>query len=227
MKSKIAILASGNGTTAEAFIRATQDNKVDGEVVLVITNNKDAGIIERVKKLNEEFNLSIQTVVINSKTHPSEPGEDHKFGRQTKAEQRAIIDTIKISYVDLVVNMGYMKMNGPAVVHEFGWRPEYVSPYQACFLNTHPGLLPATKGFYGMYVQEHILAEGLSEAGQTLHVVSENYDDGPTVAENKVPVEPGDTAETLFARVQEIEKKHLPADIDAFIKARQAYLEGK
>jgi phosphoribosylglycinamide formyltransferase-1 len=56
-----------------------------------------------------------------------------------------------------------------------------------------------------------------------LHVVANGYDDGPVIAEHEVPVEPDDTAGSLFARVQKIEKQYLPGDIEAFIKARQAY----
>jgi phosphoribosylglycinamide formyltransferase-1 len=65
----------------------------------------------------------------------------------------------------------------------------------------------------------------LPYGGQTLHVVAEEYDAGPVIAEHKVPVEPGDTSETLFARVQAIEKQYLPKDIEDFIKARIAYNE--
>ena len=223
-KPKIAILASGNGSTAETFIRACATGDVDGQVALVICNNADAGIIGRVANLNEEFNLYIETKVINHNTHPAKEGEIVEKGSQTKAEENAILVILKTGEFDLIALMGYMKRVGSAIVHEFGWRPEYDSPYQAKLLNTHPGLLPDSIGFYGVHVQEHVLEKGFSESGQTLHVVSENYDEGPTVFENRVAVLPDDTAESLFERVQVTEKQNLPGNIDAFLKARRNYL---
>lgn len=217
-------MASGNGSTAETFIRACVTGTVDGEVVLIICNNADAGIIGRVADLNEEFNLHIETKVINGTTHPAVAGEIVKKGYQTRAEEAAILETLKSGDFDLIALMGYMKRVGPTIVHEFGWRSEYDSPYQAKLLNTHPGLLPDSIGFYGVHVQEHVLAKGFSESGQTLHVVSENYDEGPTVFENRVAVLPDDTAESLFGRVQATEKQNLPGNIDAFLKARRNYL---
>ena len=95
--------------------------------------------------------------------------------------------------------------------------------FQAMLVNTHPGLLPDTKGFYGENIQKYVLEHHLPYGGQTFHVVSEEYDAGPIIAEHKVPVEPGDTSESLFARVQATEKKYLPHDIEDFIKARLAY----
>lgn len=223
-KPKIAILASGNGSTAETFIRACETGDVKGEVALVICNNADAGIIGRVANLNKEFGLHIVTKIINSNTHPAEDGEIVEKGSQTNAEETAILETLRAGDFDLIVLMGYMKRVGSAIVHEYGWRSEYNSPYQAKLLNTHPGLLPDSIGFYGVHVQEHVLEKGFPESGQTLHVVSENYDEGPTIFENRVVVLPDDTAESLFGRVQAIEKQRLPGNIDAFLKARNNYL---
>ena len=76
---------------------------------------------------------------------------------------------------------------------------------------------------YGMQIQQYVLDHNLPYGGQTLHLTGAGYDDGPIIAEHKVPVEPGDSAETLFAHVQAVEKKYLPGDIEDFIKARLAY----
>jgi phosphoribosylglycinamide formyltransferase-1 len=93
-------------------------------------------------------------------------------------------------------------------------------------VNTHPGLLPDTKGMHGLLIQQYVLDHNLPNGGQTLHLTGASYDDGPIIAEHKVPVEPGDDAETLFARVQAVEKKYLPVDIEDFINARMAYNQG-
>lgn len=224
MKFRVAILASGSGTTAEAFIRACQKGEISCEVGLVISSRQDAGILRRIKDLNGEFGLNIGCLVINSKTHPAAPGEDTRRGRQTEAEESAILEALRGGNFDLIAQLGYMKHTGPRIVHAFGWRPEYTSVYQAMMVNTHPGLLPQTEGMYGDQIQRYVLDNGLPDGGQTLHVVANGYDDGPVIAEHKVPVEPGDTADSLFARVQAVEKQYLPDDIEAFIKARQAYL---
>jgi len=224
MNPRVAILASGGGTTAEAFIRAGQTGQINVAVELVICSRKDAGIFQRVKDLNKEFKLDIETVLINHQTHPAAIGEHVGRGDQTAGEEAAILTKLLSGSFDLIALMGYMKRVGPDLIEAFGWLPEYTSAFQARMVNTHPGLLPDTKGFYGQQIQEYVLEHHLPYGGQTLHVVSEKYDDGPIIAEHKVPVEPGDTAEKLFARVQTVEKKYLPGDIEDFIKARQAYI---
>jgi phosphoribosylglycinamide formyltransferase-1 len=223
MKPRIAILASGGGTTAEAFIRACQNGDISCEVGLVISSRQDAGIIQRVKDLNAEFGLKMECTVINSKTHPAAEGEDVRRGKQTEAEEAAILKALADGNFDLIAQMGYMKHTGGRIVHAFGWRPEYKSIYQAMMVNTHPGLLPQTEGLHGDQIQQYVLDNGLPNGGQTLHVVANGYDDGPVIAEHEVPVEPQDTAASLFERVQKVEKQFLPGDIEAFIQAREAY----
>lgn len=224
--ARVAILASGEGTTADAFIRACQRGEADCEVGLVICNRKDAGIFGRIADLNAEFSLRIPCELINGKTHPPADGEVVSRGRQTEAEETAILDVLLSGKFDLIAQMGYMKHTGPRIVRRFGWRSEYQSVYQAMMVNTHPGLLPQTEGMHGDQIQQYVLDNGLDHGGHTLHVVADGYDDGPVIAEHQVPVQPGDTADSLYARVQASEKQHLPHDIEAFIRARQKYNEG-
>jgi len=223
MKPRIAILASGGGTTAEAFIRAAQRGDINVEVGLVIVSRQDAGIFQRIKDLNQEFDIHIETILINHKTHPAAHDETVGPGDPTGGEEAAILAALLGGNFDLVALMGYMKRVGPSLIQAFGWLPEYKSAFQARMVNTHPGLLPDTKGFYGLHIQEYVLEHQLPYGGQTLHVVSAEYDAGPIIAEHKVPVEPGDTPATLFDRVQAVEKQYLPRDIEDFIKARLAY----
>lgn len=220
---RIAILASGEGTTAEAFIRATQVDGIGCQVGLVICSRKNAGIFARIADLNAEFGLHIPCELINAKTHPPSADETVHRGRQTEAEETAILDVLLSGKFDLIVQMGYMKHTGPRIVSTFGWRTEYKSVYQAMMVNTHPGLLPQTEGLYGDLIQQYVLDKGLKYGGHTLHVVADGYDDGPIIAEHKVSIEPGDTADSLFARVQASEKKHLPRDVEDFITARREY----
>lgn len=225
MKPRIVVLASGGGTTAEAFIRANQASEIAVDTALVIASRRDAGIFDRIKALNAEFSTQIETLLINPQTHPAAEGEIVERGRQTAAEEQAILDAIEHGGYDLVACLGYMKKIGPKLVARFGWRDDYTSAFQAMMVNTHPGLLPDTKGFYGAHIQQYVLDNHLPYAGQTLHIVSDEYDEGPIIAEHKVSVEAGDTAETLFARVQAVEKQFLPRDIEDFINARMAYNE--
>jgi phosphoribosylglycinamide formyltransferase-1 len=224
MNPRLAILASGGGTTAEAFIRAGQKGEINVDVGLVIASRKEAGVFQRIENLNAEYGLHINCILINHKTHPADNTEHIAKGHQTAGEEAAILAALLGGSFDLVANMGYMKLIGPNIVQAFGWLPEYTSVFQARLVNTHPGLLPDTKAMYGAQIQQYVLDNHLPYGGQTLHAVSEEYDDGPVIAEHKVPVEPGDTADSLFERVQAVEKKYLPGDIEDFIKARQAYL---
>lgn len=223
MRPRIAVLASGGGTTAEAFIRADRAGEINVAVELVIVSRDDAGISRRVADLNQEFGLDIRTVIINAKSHPVAEGEEVAKGYQTAAEEAAILDLLKADNYDLVALMGYMKRIGPSLIQEFGWLPEYSSIFQAKMVNTHPGLLPDTKGFFGQNIQQYVLDHHLPYGGQTFHVVAEEYDAGPIITEHKVPVEPGDDSEALFARVQAAEKKYLPHDLEDFVLARIAY----
>jgi phosphoribosylglycinamide formyltransferase-1 len=223
MRPRIAVLASGGGTTAEAFIRAGQSGQINVDVALVICSRKDAGIFQRIKDLNTEFGLNIECLLINHKTHPAADTEHVSRGSQTVGEELAVLTTLLSGSYDLVALMGYMKRVGPSLVEAFGWLPTYTSIFQAKMVNTHPGLLPDTKAYYGQNIQEYVLDHHLPYGGQSFHVVGKEYDEGPIIAEHKVPVEPGDTAETLFQRVQATEKKYLPHDIEDFINARLAY----
>ena len=217
-------MASGEGTTAEAFIRESAEGRIAPQVGLVICNNKQAGIFRRVEALNKQYGLGIQIEHIGRGTHPAAANETLQPGAQTKAEEAAILQLVRDGHYDLVALFGYMKRVGKKLVQEFGWRPEYTRPHQARLLNTHPGLLPSTKGLYGRYVQEHVLQNKHAHGGQTLHVVAEDYDDGPVVAEHKVPIDPDDTPDSLFDRVKTAEKQYLPGDIETFIRARQEFL---
>lgn len=205
-KPKIAILASGNGSTAQAFIEAMMAGNVNAEVALVISNNRAAGVLDRVDAFNE-LGLNISKRVINGTTHPGEAAP----GSQTQAESRAILDEMLVNGVALTLLLGYMKkvvsplVDGPIPI-----------------LNTHPGLLPATAGLHGIHVQEFAIDNGHQSAGQTLHLVDATYDTGEKIAEHIVPVRPDHTPQSLFDDVQVVEKANIAPDVDTFIRTRLA-----
>ena len=219
---RIAILASGSGSTAEAFIRATQDGRVAAEVGLVVCNNppEKAGVYEKIDKLNQQYGLAIKTATINAKTHPRGPTERG----QTQEESEAICELAIDGGFSLVVLMGYMKQVGGALMEEYGWRPgKYESIYQARMINTHPGPLPETADTWGIYASEKVLRLGLPASRHTVHMAAPEIDQGPIISENAVKILQADTAQDLFDRVQRTEKAVLPLVIDQFLRDQQAY----
>lgn len=117
---------------------------------------------------------------------------------------------------DLVVLAGYLKLIPAAAVARFPRR----------MINIHPALLPAFggPGMYGHRVHAAVLASGATESGATVHYVDEQYDRGPIIAQRTVPVLPGDTAETLAARVLAVEHELLPQVVLEL--ARRLHTEG-
>ena len=149
-------------------------------VARVITNRRNAGALERARR------SGVPATVLK------DPDD--------AAELLAALE--EGPGADLVVLAGYLKLVPPAVVARFRWR----------MINIHPALLPAHggPGMYGRRVHAAVLASGAAESGATVHYVDEQYDRGPIIAQARVPVRPGDTAETLAARVLDAEHRLLP-----------------
>jgi phosphoribosylglycinamide formyltransferase 1 len=218
----ITILASGSGSTAEAFIDATQNGTVKADVGLVICNNspEKAGVYDRIIKLNRKYKLDIPVLRISGITHPGGTGQ---AGEQTLEESSAIASEVYKAGSALVALMGYMKKVRGELLEEYGWRPNMWSPTQARMINTHPGPLPQTEGLYGIHVQEAVLDSGLGYSAHTVHMVSGEYDQGRIIEETPVPVQSGDTPKILFDRVQEVEKSTLPLVIRSCLIERGRY----
>jgi phosphoribosylglycinamide formyltransferase-1 len=219
-RPKIAILASGSGTTAESLIHATQSGVLHADVCLVISNNENAGVFERTKRMNAQYDLDIQIMHINGVTHADGPGVK---GEQTLAESAAIAAAAKHAGVDLIVLLGYMKKVRGDLLQAYGGLPVHTSMYQARMLNTHPGPLPESAAQFGRGVQQIILDTKLGYSAQTLHVVTDEYDMGQTVAVHRVPVLSSDTADTLFDSVQLTEKAYLPVDVEIFLNEQASF----
>lgn len=123
-----------------------------------------------------------------------------------------MIDLLEQSRVDWIVLAGYLK-RVPS---------EIVRSYRGRILNIHPALLPrhGGKGMYGERVHRAVLAAGESRSGASVHLVDEEYDRGPVVAQRQVPVLPGDTPASLAARVLEVEHRLLPEVVVAVAEGR-------
>ena len=127
------------------------------------------------------------------------------------ADDAEWLEALRQYHVDLIVLAGYLKLVPPAVI----------AAYRDRIINIHPALLPSFggPGMYGLRVHQAVLASGVKVSGCTVHLVDEEYDRGPILAQSRVPVLPGDTAETLAARVLEAEHRLLPAVVRAAAEA--------
>ena len=205
-KLALGVLASHGGTNLQAIIDSCRSGAVDAEVRVVISNNSRAMALERARR------AGIPTAHLSSATHPDPASLDD-----------AIAETLCRYGVQVVALAGYMKMLGPRTL----------DAYRSRILNVHPALLPkfGGQGMYGERVHMAVLASGDSVSGVTVHLVDEEYDRGPVVAQTEVPVLPGDTPDTLAARVLEQEHVLYPetiqriatgeVDLFALVKPRQ------
>ena len=181
---RLAVLASHEGSTLQALIDACATRTLNAEVVLVVSNNSKAGALRRAATAN------IDTRHISAKTHGSEDDAN-----------RAIANALAETKADWVLLLGYMKKMGEAILCQFSGR----------IINTHPALLPdfGGQGFFGRKVHEAVYAAGVSETGATLHIVGQDYDTGPIIAQIRVPVLSGDDVDAIEKRVKTAERKLL------------------
>ena len=130
----------------------------------------------------------------------------------TPADEDGLLELLERARIDWLVLAGYLRRVPPRVVRR----------YRNRILNIHPALLPAHggKGMYGERVHRAVLEAGEKTSGASVHLVDEEYDRGPVVAQAEVPVEPGDTPATLAARVLEAEHRLLPAVVIAAVEGR-------
>jgi phosphoribosylglycinamide formyltransferase-1 len=178
----IAFLASHRGSNMQSIIDACKSGSLAARPVVVISNNKDSGALSRAEQ------EGIPGIHLNSKEVDTEIELD-----------RAMLEVLSEYKAELVILAGYMKRIGPLTLAAFLNR----------ILNIHPCLLPkyGGQGMYGMRVHEAVIASGDKESGVTIHVVNEEYDKGAIVAQQKLRVEEGDTAESLARRVLALEHR--------------------
>ncbi len=189
MAIKLGILGSGSGSNMQAILDAIEATQLDAEIVLVLSDNPDAYILERARKANI----------------PAEVIDCHGF--RTKFPEKAqlhIAQQLKEAGAELICLAGFMRLIKQPLLDTF---PDRV-------LNIHPSLLPA---FPGLRAWEQAVNAGVSEAGCTVHFVDAGMDTGPIIAQAKVPVRPEDTAETLHARIQKEEHQLYPDAINKIV----------
>ncbi len=174
----IGFLASGNGSSARAIIAAARNGELAASPRLLVSNNRGAPALDFAAR-NDVPALCIPTQ-----------------GDPAAADAR-LAAALADSGAELIVLSGYLRQLGA----------QTLAAYAGRILNIHPGPLPqfGGHGMYGRRVHEAVIAAGASESGICIHLVDEEYDRGPVIARRSVPVEPGDTPETLEARVTALE----------------------
>ncbi len=192
---QIAVLASGRGSNLLALLEALEGKDAPGAVALVVSNREDAGALELARA------RGIRAATI------ARDGSD----------AAALTGLLRAQDISLVVLAGYLKRVPDQVVTL--WRGRV--------LNIHPALLPAFggAGMYGRRVHEAVLQSGVRLTGATVHVVDEQYDHGPIIAQWPVPVRQGDTPESLAARVLAVEHLLLPAAVKAACRHMARFAE--
>ena len=192
---RLAVFASGGGTNFQAILDAIEAGRLPARVVLCVSDRPTAGALERARR------HGIPTAVLAPKDYPS----PEVFGE-------ALLEVLRAHDVELVALAGYLKKIPDNVV----------AAYRNRILNIHPSLLPAFggPGMYGRRVHEAVLNYGVRWTGATVHLVDEEYDHGPIVLQEPVPVLPDDTPETLAARVLEVEHRLYPEALRLFAEGR-------
>ena len=190
MKSKVAVLVSGGGTNLQTLIDYEAEHKVDCpyEIVVVISDHKDAFALERAQK------AGIPTAV----TSPfSVMGKD-VAQNATRDEKRLAVSNAMLEHcqkygAQIIVEAGCLTVLSGDILKNYANR----------IINLQPALLPkfGGVGMWGHHVHEAVLAAGETESGCTVHLVNEVCDGGEILLQKKVPVLPDDTPETLYARI--------------------------
>ena len=196
MTKRVAVLLSGRGSNFQSLLNASLEGSLDGEISLVISNRPGA------RGLSIAQDAGIETALIDHQRYPT---------RETFDQDLA--GAINSAQPDLVVLAGFMRILTPKFVARFSGR----------LMNIHPSLLPL---YPGLNTHQRALDNGDSHAGATVHYVTGEIDGGPPVLQARVPVNPGDDADTLAARVLEVEHRIYPMAADWHLSGRLTWHDG-
>ena len=185
MPSRLAVLASGRGSNLQAIIEHFDNLSRERVAKIVLVASNRADSPALIRAAT----ASIDVAAFNPKDGGSE-----------------LLGLLQKFRVDLVVLAGYLKRIPPKVINEYAGR----------IINIHPALLPAFggEGMYGARVHEAVIAAGVEETGVTVHLVDDEYDRGPIIAQWRMPVEKSDDAESLAARVLNVEHAVYPRIVE-------------
>jgi len=185
MPTRLAVLASGRGSNLQAIIEHFDNLARERVAKVVLVASNRADSPALIRAATASIDIA-------------------NFDGADDGTQ--LLKLLRKFRVDLVVLAGYLKRIPPSVIREYAGR----------IINIHPALLPAFggEGMYGARVHEAVIASGARESGVTVHLVDDEYDRGPIVAQWRVPVEPSDTPESLASRVLAVEHVVYPRVIE-------------
>jgi phosphoribosylglycinamide formyltransferase-1 len=189
---RVAVLASGRGGTFAALLAAQQDGRLPIEIVALLSDKRMA------RALTIAESAGIATVAIRPRDYPDRVSFD-----------RALFARVAEFAPDLVVLAGYMRVIDSSIVGE--WRGRMI--------NLHPSLLPS---YPGLQTHERVLAAGDSLHGASVHYATAELDGGPLIAQVRMPVVAGDTAEALAARLRPLERHLLIRVVELITQGRLA-----
>ena len=174
----IAVFASGSGSNAENLVSHFKDSTV-GRISLILSNKKDAYVLQRAERLGIPYST---------------------FTYKEFQDPDSILPILERYHIDFILLAGFLLKV-----------PEYLlAKYPERILNIHPALLPkyGGKGMYGEHVHQAVIAAGEKQSGITIHVIDQNYDCGKTIYQSVCSVSDDDTADTLAAKIHELERAY-------------------
>ena len=189
-RKQIVIFASGNGTNAENIIKYFQANGL-ADVVLVLSNKKEAKVLERAKRLN------VGTL---------------SFTKDELFSEEGVLKILKELNPNLIVLAGFLLKFPEIIIAEF---PKQIINIHPALLPKYGG-----KGMYGNVVHETVVKNKEPETGISIHYVNENYDEGAIISQKKVQLSKSDTPETVAEKVHKLEYEWFPKIIEELLKKK-------
>ena len=187
MNRRLGVLISGRGSNLQALIDAVADGRLDASIGLVISNREDAEGLQRARA------AGIEAICLAHRAWPTRDDYD-----------RALVQELRARDIGLVCLAGFMRLVGAPLIEAFPNR----------ILNIHPSLLPA---FPGLEAQRQAIEHGVKVSGVTVHLVTAELDGGPIIVQRAVPVLPGDSEESLAARILEEEHRAYPEAVQTIL----------
>lgn len=191
----LGVFASGRGSNFQAILDAIDQGRLQARPRLLISNNPESGALLIAKK------YAVPAAVVSRSDFIERDDFVHEMQKQLETHR-----------VDFIALAGYMKKIPP----------EIIGMYRRRIVNIHPALLPSFggQGMYGSRVHQAVLEAGCKVTGVSVHLVDEEYDRGPIIAQRCVPVEPADTVESLSARTLKMEHALYPEVLQWFAEGR-------
>ena len=196
-RTRVGVLISGRGSNLQALLDAQATGQAPFEIALVLSNDPAAGGLERALR------AGVETAIV-----------DHKpFGKNRAAFEDAMQAALEDHRIGFVTLAGFMRVLTPGFVGRWAGR----------MINVHPSLLPS---FPGLHTHARALEAGVKLHGCSVHWVSDGVDEGAIIGQAAVPVKPGDTPDTLAARVLAAEHQLLPMCLALAVQGRAGQVRG-